>query len=192
MAIQGKTIAWSNYTGEVSASWRSTYDSGKAGDLQTTRYVYAPAFEAQVNVYGAGLWGAHNGALTVYYLNSSGGWTQAASLECSEARGGGSDKAVIWKHNYSGGSSGDVHDVHTWKVNIWSSGDGDGRLRIWVGGIEMCSASWYHTYCVPAGTYGRRIRGISGGYSSSSYETTGSRRGTPISGASGTYKWICN
>ena len=192
MAVQGKTINWSNYTGAVSASWRQTYDSGKAGDLQTTRYVYAPAFEAQVSVYGSGLWGAHNGTLTVYYLNSSGGWTQAASLECDEARGSGSDMAVIWKHNYSGGSSGDVHNVHTWKVVIWSSGAGDGRLRIWAGGIEMCTASWYNTYCAPAGTNGRQIRGISGGLSSSSYETTGSRRGTIITEASGNYKWICN
>lgn len=192
MAVQGKTIGWSNYTGAVSASWRSTYDSGKAGDLQTTRYVYAPAFEAQVNVYGSGLWGAHNGSLTVYYLNSSGGWTKAWSDSCSEARGSGSDKAVSFFHNYNGGSSGDVHDAHTWKVVIWSSGDGNGRLRIWAGGIEMLTPSWYHTYCVPSGTYGRQIRGISGGISSSSYETTGSRRGTLITEASGNYKWICN
>ena len=187
MSLQGQTINWSNYKGAVSASWRKTYDSGKAGDLQTTRYVYAPAFEAQVNVYGSGLWGAHNGALTVYYLNSSGGWTQAASLECSEARGSGSDKAVIWKHNYSGGSSGDVHDVHTWKVVIWSSGDGDGRLRIWLGGIEMCTESWYNSYC-----RGKPIKGIACALSASSYGTTGDRRGELISVSAGTYGQICN
>lgn len=192
MAVQGKIINWTFYKEAAGGSWRSTYDSGKAGDLQTTRYVYAPAFRAAVNVYGSGLWGAHNGALTVYYLNSSGGWTQAASLECSEARGSGSDKGVNFYHNYDGGSSGDVHNIHTWKVVIWSSGDGDGRLRIWAGGIEMCTPSWYNANCKTPGTTGILIKGISGGISSSSYETTGSRRGTPITEASGSWKWICN
>lgn len=184
-AVQGKIINWSNYSGAASASWRKTYDSGKAGDLQITRYVYAPAFRAAVNVYGSGLWGAHNGALTVYYLNSSGGWTQAASLECSEARGSGSDKGVNFYHNYEGGSSGDVRDAHTWKVVIWSSGDGDGRLRIWLGGIEMLGESWYNSYCKD-----KPIKGIACALSASSYRTTESERGTPISET--LYNWICN
>ena len=184
-AVKGKTINWSNYSGAASASWRKTYDSGKDGDLQITRYVYAPAFQAAVNVYGSGLWGAHNGVLTVYYLNSSGGWTQAASLECDEARGAGSDKGVTFYHNYTGGSSGDVHNAHTWKVVIWSSGAGDGRLRIYLGGIEMLGKSWYDSHC-----YHEPIKGISCALSASSYETTGSNRGTPISET--VYNWICN
>lgn len=184
-AVQGKIINWSNYSGAASASWRKTYDSGKAGDLQITRYVYAPAFEAQVNVYGSGLWGAHNGSLTVYYLNSSGGWTKAWSDSCSEARGSGSDKSVSFFHNYRGGSSGDVRNAHTWRVDIWSSGAGDGRLRIWLGGIEMLGESWYNSYC-----QGNQIKGIACALSASSYRTTESERGTPISET--LYNWICN
>lgn len=192
MAVQGKTINWSNYTGAVSATWRSTYDTGKtSAAVYPTIYVYAPAFQATANAYGSGLWGWQYAALTVYYLNSSGGWTQAWS-DSGDARGSGNSYTVEWKHNFSGGYSGDVHDIHTWKVVGDIHGDGNGRIRIWVAGIEVCSASWYHTYCVPAGTYGRQVRGIGCSYSTSSYETTGSRRGTPISEASGTYKMICN
>lgn len=192
MAIQGRFISWSSYSDVVPATWRSTYDTGKtSAAVYPTIYVYAPAFQAEATAYGSGLWGWQYAGLTVSYLNSSGGWTQAWS-DSTTARGGGKSSTVEWKHNFSGGYSGDVHDIHTWKVVGDIHGDGDGRIRVWVGGIEVCSASWYNKYCKPAGTYGRQIRGISGGYSTSSYETTGSRRGTPISEASGTYKWICN
>ena len=41
MAVQGKTIGWSNYTGAVSATWRSTYDTGKTSAAKyPTIYVF--------------------------------------------------------------------------------------------------------------------------------------------------------
>ena len=192
MAVQGKTIGWSNYIGAASGRWRQSYDTGNTGSaVYPTIYVYAPALRAEATAHGSGLWGWQYAGLTIYYLNSSGGWTQAWSNSCT-ARGGTNSNSVSWNHNYNGGSSGDVHDIHTWKVVGDIHGDGSGRILIHSGNIDVCTASWYHTYCVPSGTYGRQIRGISGGLSSSSYETTGSRRGTPISQASGTWEWICN
>lgn len=190
MAVQGKTINWSNYSGAVSATWRNKYDTNaQTGAMYPTIYVYAPAFYAVAKAFGSGLWGWHYAALTIYYLNSSGGWTQVWSDSC-DIRGVGEMNSVSWSHNYNGGSSGDVHDIHTWKVVGDLHGDGKGRLQIEYGGIEVCGESWYNTYCKPSG--GKLIKGISCGVSSSSYETTGSNRGTPISEASGTYKWICN
>lgn len=191
MAIQGTTINWSNYKASgVGSDYRQGYDTGNTSSaVYPTIYVSAAAFEAHAQATGSGLWGWQYAALTIYYLNSSGGWTQAWSNSCT-ARGAGKVNSVFWNHNYYDGSSGDIHDIHTWKVVGDIHGDGKGMIYISAKGIGSCTNSWYDTYCKPSG--GRLIRGISGIVSSSSYETPASKRGTPISEASGTYKWICN
>ena len=194
MAVQGKTINWSNYIGAVptSGAWKEVYTTGNtSAAMYPTIYVYAPVFDAQAGADGSGLWGWQYAALTIYYLNSSGGWTQVWSRSC-EARGAGVSDGVSWSHTYRGGSSGDVPDIHTWKVVGDIHGDGKGKIRIIVKGIEgRENESRYNTYCKPS-SGPKLIKGISGGASTSSYETTASRRGTLITEASGNYKWICN
>lgn len=189
MGVQGKPINWSNLKAEVGAGHYTSYYTGNTSDaMYPTIYVFAPAFQATAVANGSGLWGWQYAALTVSYLNSSGGWTQAWSNSCT-ARGSGNSDRVDFLHNLSSSlRSGDVPDIHTWKVDGDIHGDGKGSIQIYVGGINQWYESWYNTNCGG----GHQIRGIGCSYSTSSYETTGSRRGTPISQDSGTYKLICN
>ena len=191
MGVQGKAINWSNLKAEVGVGRYTMYDTGSTSSaMYPTIYVFAPAFQATAVADGSGLWGWQYAGLTVSYLNSSGGWTQAWS-DSTTARGAGVSSRVDFLHNLSSSlRSGDVPDIHTWKVDGDIHGDGKGSIRIYIGGINQWYESWYNTQCKPSG--GRQIRGIGCSYSTSSYETTGSRRGTPISQASGTYKLICN
>ena len=185
MSLQGQTINWSNYN--VSDYWRQTYDTGKtSAAVYPTVYVFAPTWQAEAKAYGSGLWGWQYAALTAYYLNDYGEWTQVWSKSC-ETRGASNEKRVLLRHNYGESNVQDPHHMHTWKLVGDLHGDGSGRIIITAGGIENYNDSQYNMRCKDG-----YISGISGGLSTSSYETTGSNRGTPISVASGTYKWICN
>lgn len=190
----GDKINYSGYIqslldqGYSTSAWRQSYDSDKiGGTFSKTLYFSAPAFHIKQNVYGSGLWGAHNGSASIYYLDSSDNWVLATTMACDEARGSGSDKGWNWYHNYNGGSSGDRPDIHIWKVNFYSHGDGKGRIRAYSGGIELLGQSWYDAHC-----YGKKIYGVPGLITENGYYPRDQYRGNKISIGSGTFRYICN
>lgn len=180
----------------VSAAWR---DSASSSSRTTFTYCCAaPASMARVALYGSGWWGYQEGSLGAYYWNGS-QWVQAYYVY-DFFQGSGQGTTFEFRHNYNGGSSQDVHDIHLWKYVMYlQNGDGSASFSLYTGGLEMVPESIYDSYF--AGRYlkalsGRKYR-IGSGYDyptdSAFLEAQGYavRNGTPIGIASETYKFLC-
>ena len=180
----------------VPAAWRDS-----ASSTGRTTYVYccaAPAIQAEVYLRGSGWWGYQEGSLTSWFWNGS-QWVQAYH-KYDYFKGSNQTGTFVFRHNYNGGSTDDVHDIHLWKFEMYlQDGYGGASFHLYTGGLEMVPESIYNNYFV--GRYlkalsGRKYR-IGSGYDyvsdSAFLEAQGYSvyRGTPISIASGTYKFLC-
>ncbi|MGP1418265.1 MAG: hypothetical protein ACTTJZ_00440 [Sphaerochaetaceae bacterium] len=195
MAV-GDYFDYAHYKAMVPAAWRDS-----AASTGRTTYTYccaAPAIHAEVYLKGSGWWGYQEGSLTAWYFNGT-QWVQACH-KYDYFRGSGQSGAFIFRHNYSGGSSQDVHDVHLWKFQMYlQNGDGGASFHLYTAGIEMIPEAIYNDYF--AGRYLKALSGkkyrIGSGYDyatdSAFLEAQGYavRNGTPIGIASDTYKFLC-
>lgn len=199
MAGSGSLINYSNYVALDGSSWRSS--TGVGGGAGTyVFYISAPAWYVSFRIWGSGGWGYQNGSLYVYpYDSSSGAFSSTAVFGSWESgRGSGYGYTWEWKHNNDGGSSGDIHDCHLWKLVVTEgNNDGGSSGTLYVGGLGCTTESIYNNYFK-----GRKIYCSKGDwwkqgntYSSDeaflSSEGYSCLRGTKIAVSTGTYKYVC-
>ena len=202
MAQAGDLINYTNYVAlDGSSSWRNTL---KSGNDRGTNYYYvsAPAFYFYYIIEGTGWWGYQEGSCAIYpYDESTGAFSATKVFGSSKSgRGGSYDGIWQWKHNKDGGSSGDVHDCHLWKISVYM-GNNDGNCSMWIytGGLSHVKEDLYADYFQKRYIYCSEGKAWKKGTGTDQYASDEAflqaqyythMRGTPISISTGTYKYI--
>ena len=139
--MAGEAINYSNIV--ANGNWANSYDL--SGNV--TVYVASPGFGVSHVTKGSGWWGAENGHLQVWYWDGS-AWVSCYVYNHPEVRGSGDSDTVAWWHNAygSGSSSGDNHDVHLYKVEGYSHGDGSSSTRLTLYSIGYMSETQYNNF----------------------------------------------
>lgn len=156
--MAGEIINYSNIV--TYGKWSDSYSL--SGNI--TFYVASPGFGVTHTTQGSGWWGAENGHLQVWYWNGS-SWVSCYVYNHPEVRGSGNSDTVTWYHNAygSGSSSGDNHDVHLYKVQGYSHGDGSSSTSLLLYSIGYMSETQYNNFFK-----GKIIRSSRGSYTTSS------------------------
>lgn len=197
----GDLINYANYRAmRDDSAW--TASNTWTDSTSFTVYISAPSFIVRARVSSV-LFRSNWVKVTASYYNGS-GWTTVFTDRQAYKSGAGSAE---WKfyHNRAkeGTSAEDAHMHHLWKfvVNMrGKDGSAHGYFDLWCGGIEMMTESEWNSYvkgsgnnkikwCKPGwsvlgGTYRSDAEFIAG-------ERPSAHRGTPISVASGTYRYMC-
>lgn len=202
MAGVGDYINYANFCAlnPASEGWYGYRSLGGKGTTRTF-YIAATAFRVWTSIQGSWVWGYQEGSLNVYaYDKNTGRFKSSPQLSWFDSVQGTSNHAGCgFYHNFEGGSSGDIHDCHLWKVVVYY-GDNDGDSTdgfIQTGGLSLVPESIYNSYFK-----GRKIYCAKGDWweQGGTYRTDeeflsaqgySCMRGTQISIATGTYKYIC-
>ena len=193
----GDLINYANCKAMDGSSWRhSTSLSGR--NWSRRYYISAPAWHVTFTIKGSGLWGYQEGSFNVYAYNSSTGKFDKKVYGSSQSLRGGS-KSYNWNfsHNYNGGSSGDIHDLHLWCVDIYAgNNDGSTSGNIYTGGIGVFPESIYNshfkgkTIYASKGDYWQKGNTYASDEAFLAGEGPSHMKGTKISVVDGTYKYI--
>ena len=188
----GDKINYANYKAMVPVVWRIEQSWSEPNGK--TIYISSCSFIVQIKASSVLLRNARI-AFNAYYYNGS-AWVFAYS-ESATVQGINSKTFKFFHNRESEGSTNaDQHQHHLWKYVMESSSTGSAstEFRIWLGGLETMTETEYNSYFK-----GKPIHGIKceckTGVSDASFVASNHpsvNRGTPISIASGTYKYICH
>lgn len=190
MAV-GDLITYDNYRAMVPMTWRIT---PQWSDTNLTVHLASCSFVVRARVTSV-LFRTGSCTVTAYYYNGS-TWVHAYTLSVSQTNAGSKEQKGYHNRATEGTTSGDSHNHHLWKfvVSMSYPGSAHGYFDIWSAGVETMTKSEYDSYFK-----GGKIHGIKGTYvvntTDSAFLATyhpGVMRGTPISIASGTHKYICH
>lgn len=190
MAV-GDVINYANYKAMYPSAWRT---NPQWTDTNLTVYLASCSFVVRARATSVWL---RTGTCTVtaYYYNGS-SWVHAYTLSASQKNGGTTDRKAYHNRAAEGTTSGDSHQHHCWKfvVSMSHPGSAHGYFTIWAAGIETMTEAEYNSYFK-----GKYIHGVSCSYQVNGTESAflsahhpSVHRGTPISIASGTAKYICH
>lgn len=192
MAVSGSMIDFANIQSSLGTSWRNSTTVGYTGTY--TYYVSAPAFHIDYWIKGSGWLGYQEGSIHVYPYNPSTGKFGSSVYDGSDSCRGSTQISWAFSHNYNGGTTGDVPDVHLWKIEVYSgNNDGSSGGTLYVGGMGLLTESLYNNYF----KY-RRIYCSEGnfwtGYTDEGFLSAkgySCMQGTQIREDTGTYLYIC-
>ncbi len=190
MAV-GDQIDYAKYLAMVPVAWRIT---PSWEDTNVTVYLASCSFVAKIRVTSV-LWRTSKLDFTAYYYNGS-SWIYVYSKSLSQKNSGSQEQYYYHNREAEGTTSADQHQHHLWKfvVTMDHPGSAHGYFNIWAGGLETMTQNEYNSYFK-----GNKIHGINCTYSTSSSDIAfvsanhpSIHRGTPISIASNTHKYICH
>ncbi len=195
-------ISYENFKAIHGESWDAVVADGFGLEGDQTIFICGLSFKVGMYVNAGGFWSKLTARWTVSYYNGS-SWVTVLNEDKSLT----GDQEGYWTYFYhnrsaEGTSSQDSPRYHLWKITLTCvTGIGAYKygLYTWVGGIAMMTKAEYENVC--KGTSPKLIKGYRPGYwrqgdtygSADAFlagESPQTKRGTPISTTTGTYKWL--